>query len=163
MNSTRTGILLQGIVLGILAVCISVPPVNAQGETQPENAGRRVLADPSASPPATVPNNADIKCAIVEWNPDASTPKLTLLCPPLEVFAPLRVYLTLSWEKPEQVPRDYRKIIASPKTPTKMRSTRKGVFVWLKVQRNHEGEPPVRWVSFNYLVGIGLQPNSGSR
>ncbi len=163
MNSTRTWIGLQGIVVGILAVCICVPLVRAQGETQPTNAGRRLLADPVASPSVGVPNEAEIKCAIVEWNPDASTPKLTLVCPPSEVFAPLRVYLSLSWEKPEQVPRDYRKIIASPKTPTKMRSSRKGVFVWLKVQRNHEDEPPVRWVSFNYLVGIGLQPNSGSR
>lgn len=105
--------------------------------------------------------NLDIPCAVLDWDTEAPTPKLTLLCPPSEVFAPLRVHLKLSWDKSEHVPEDCSQILAPPKTHTKVRADRGALFVWLKIQGKEKSK--ARWVVFNHIVGIALQPESGAK
>ena len=53
----------------------------------------------------------------------------------------------------------YRKIVALPVTPRRLRSTGKGVFVWLKVHRNHEDRPPVRWCAVKVPAPAGWTMN----
>jgi len=147
----------------LLVVCLAT--TFAQGQKEKEmvaaaNVGTHLAAAPGESWPAKVSSEPEIKCTVVEWDPNVPMPKLTLLCPPGEVFAPLRVYIKFSWETPEQVPEEYRKIIAAPGTQTKMRSMRARALVWLKVQQEKEREPKARWMSFNYLVGLALQPDA---
>lgn len=98
----------------------------------------------------------DVKCAVVEWNITSPKPTMRLVCPPEEVFAPLRVYFDLSWAKREDVPTYYLSISAPPKTQTKMHWNSSEVHVWLKVYNESRGEAEEKWVSFSEVVGFWL-------
>jgi hypothetical protein len=161
MNSIRMRILVKNLLFGVLALCFSATPARSQDQGETPAAGDRVFPGPGEQ--ADLPDTLELKCAIVEWQADAPTPKLTIVCPPREVFTPLRVYLQFSWAKPEQVPPDYRDIVAPPNMQTKMRSNKKAAFLWLKVHRKDKGKPQVKWVSFNYILGMALQPVSSTQ
>jgi len=45
----------------------------------------------------------DVVCSIVESKLSDPAPSLTVLCPPQDIFAPLHVYLKLSWLKPADI------------------------------------------------------------
>ncbi len=102
----------------------------------------------------------DIDCSIREWNAAPPKPLLTLLCPPEAVFAPLRVYLRLSWMKPEDVPTDVGRIIVQPTGWTKIRTNRTAVMVRLDVARETGQNPRPTWVSFNGVVDVALIKDS---
>jgi len=130
--------------------------VLAQKASQPSNE-ENFLPAGSGQPMTLKPKDLpDIQCSVVEWNSAPPKPALTLLCPPEEVFAPLRVYIKLSWLKPEDVPDNAVSIVASPKTHTKLRTSKKAAWVRLKVSGNPEEKPQEKWVSFNGLADVAL-------
>jgi hypothetical protein len=133
-------------ILAWLPICIAGQEVARSG-------------DISALPPATgealtvAPNNKpDISCSVVEWKADLPRPTLTILCPPEDVFAPLHVYLKLSWLKPEDVPPSARNVMAAAKTPTRLRTNKSATWVWLR----DRGKPGGAWVVFNGVVDMAL-------
>jgi hypothetical protein len=100
----------------------------------------------------------DLKCAVVEWNDGPHKPSLIVVCPPEEVFAPLRLYLRLSWKRDEDVPRDFQNLIAQPNTQTKINWTRQGDYrVLLKTERKSDGSGRPAWVDFNDLTGLYIK------
>ncbi|HEX7289268.1 MAG TPA: hypothetical protein VF532_23995 [Candidatus Angelobacter sp.] len=50
------------------------------------------------------PSDAAISCSVVKYEWDDVMPVLHLLCPGPQVFAPLRVHLTLTWKNENEVP-----------------------------------------------------------
>lgn len=98
----------------------------------------------------------DISCSVVEWKNDAATPTLALICPPQNVFAPLHVYLKLSWLKPEDVPLSAREITAASNTLTKLRTNKSTAWVWLGTRERQGVAPHRTWVAFNGLVDMAL-------
>ena len=98
----------------------------------------------------------DVSCSIVEWKDDQPKPTLAVVCPPQETFAPLHVYLKLSWLKPEDVPLCVRRISAPAKTLIKIRTDRSTAWVWLAVREKPDAAPRQTWVGFNAVVDLAL-------
>jgi hypothetical protein len=76
--------------------------------------------------------------------------------PAEEIFAPLHVYLKVSWHKAEDVPADTRGIRAPARTPTKLRTNKSAVWLWLGVQEKQDAPPRKKWVPFSGLVDVAL-------
>lgn len=112
---------------------------------------------PTTGEPLTVTpsDRSDIGCAVVEWNVEVAKPALTVLCPPEEILAPLHVYLKVSWLKSEDVPAYARMIQAPPRTPTKLRTDRTAVWIWLSVQ-DKDASLRKKWVAFTGVVDLAL-------
>ena len=142
----------------ILVVVLAFPLVSAlaQRVSQPSSEGNLLPAGTGEAVTVKPTDLPDIQCSVVDWNKAPPKPALTLLCPPEEVFAPLRVYIKLSWLKPKDVPDNASHILAPPKTQTKLRTSKKAASVWLKVSGNAEEQPQAKWVSFNSLVDVAL-------
>jgi hypothetical protein len=54
------------------------------------------------------PSDASISCSVVKYEWDDVMPILHLLCPGPQVFAPLRVHLTLTWKNESEVPQSIK-------------------------------------------------------
>ena len=98
----------------------------------------------------------DIECSIQEWNPVGPKPFLKLLCPPQAEFAPVRVYLKLSWLNADDIPIDLARIIARPLRATKIRTSKSAVMVRLEVAVDSGEGAQEKWVGFNGLVDVAL-------
>jgi hypothetical protein len=105
----------------------------------------------------------DVNCSIVEWKGDNSKPTLAVVCPPQDTFAPLHLYLKLSWLKPEDVPQDVRSITVPAKTIVKMRTTGSTAWVWLAVKEKPSAAARRTWMGFNAVVDIALLTFSPKR
>jgi len=119
-----------------------------QGDFLPATTGEPLTVAPSDRP--------DLNCSVVEWNAETPKPTLTVLCPPEEILAPLHVYLKVSWLKPEDVPAYAQRIQAPPKAPTKLRTNRTAVWLWLGVQQKQDGPWRRKWVAFTGVVDVAL-------
>jgi len=114
-------------------------------------------------PPSTgealtlAPNDMpDINCSILDWKDDSPKPTLAVLCPPQDTFAPVYLYLKLSWLKSEDVPSLVRSITAQAKTLTKIRTTKSAAWVVLGVKENGTASPRQIWLAFNAVADIAL-------
>jgi len=139
---------------------------------QPRGSPRPVLSLPSErlqSPTANPVSNREltrrngsakshvIKCAVVAWNPAELQPALTLVCPPSQVFAPLRVYMKVSWKATEDVPEECRRIVAEPKSQTRLETIKNRLRVWLPIADKKGNGQSSRWVEFNFLQALLLE------
>ena len=98
----------------------------------------------------------DLDCSIQKWNAAVPKPTLTLLCPPQDVFAPLHLYLKLSWLTAEEMPSYAANIVAPGNTLTKIRMKKTIALLRLRVTEK-QGEPArPRWVPFTGVVDVGL-------
>ena len=88
----------------------------------------------------------DVNCSIVEWKGDTSKPTLAVVCPHQDTFAPLHLYLKLSWLKSEDVPLDVRSITVPAKTIVKTRVTGSTAWVWLAVKEKPSAAARRTWV-----------------
>jgi hypothetical protein len=101
---------------------------------------------------------ADIKCAIVQWTVEPPRPALIVVCPPEEVFAPLRIYFKLSWKRDGDLPRNFQALMAQSKTQTKMHWTSQGDYhVLLQADQKNGRVSRPEWVHFTDLEGIYLK------
>lgn len=98
----------------------------------------------------------DINCSILDWKGDSPQPTLAVLCPPQDTFAPVYLYLKLSWLKNEDVPSTVRSITAPAKTLTKIRTTKSAAWVWLGIKEKLDASPRRTWVAFNAVADIAL-------
>jgi hypothetical protein len=100
-------------------------------------------------------SSSDMKCAVVEWNAAPPKPSLILVCPPDEVFAPLRVYFKLCWKRTEDIPDDFQHLIVPPKSLAKFYWTSAYQYrVQLKTERKKGGSPRTEWVNFTDLSAV---------
>jgi hypothetical protein len=120
----------------------------SKGDFLPPTTGEALTVTPSDKP--------DVSCSVVEWNGASAKPTLTVLCPPEELFAPLHVYLKVSWLKAEDVPGYTRAIQAPARTPTKLRTNKTAVWIWLGVQEKEDAPPSKKWVPFSGVVDVAL-------
>jgi hypothetical protein len=95
-------------------------------------------------------------CAIEDWRHDGRKPILTLVCPPDEIFAPLRVLITLSWAEPRDIPRNLNDIEIRPRLPVKLTSTGRGLGVRLPIFPAGEKRPHEDWLWFTEIQHVRL-------
>ena len=108
------------------------------------------------------PGNAirpsDIKCSIIEWETSPPKPALTVVCPPPEVFSPLRVFLKFSWMDAKDVPKEAAKVVAEPKAATKIQLGKGSVRAFLKISKEASSPGKEKWVAFNSLQSFAIIP-----
>ena len=98
----------------------------------------------------------DVNCSIAEWKDDPPIPTLAVVCPPRETFAPVHLYLKLSWIKPDDVLVFVYRIAAPAKTLIKIRTDKSTAWVWIGVREKPKAAPRQTWVGFNAVVDVAL-------
>lgn len=105
----------------------------------------------------------EIGCEVLKWNDQPPAPTLAILCPPQSIFAPLHVYLKLSWLKPEDVPFCSHEITAQARSLTKIRTNQSATWVWLDVRGRKGVASHKTWVAFNAIEDVALLSKSTSQ
>ena len=150
-------LMVPGIYLILLVAFFACPLVSVpqqgiaksnNGDFLPATIGEPLTVTPSDRP--------DVNCSVVEWNAERAKPTLTVLCPPEDILAPLHVYLKVSWLKSGDMPAYARMIQAPARTPTKLRTDRTAVWIWLAVQEKQDAPPHRKWVAFTGVVDVAL-------
>ncbi len=109
--------------------------------------------------PGNAVRSSDIKCSIVEWVDTPPKPELTVVCPPPEIFAPLRVFLKFSWVDSKDVPKDVAKVVAKPRAETKIQLGKANIKVFLKMSKDADDSGKEKWVAFNALQAFAIVPS----
>jgi hypothetical protein len=149
----------------LTAILLLVLIARPLGGQTPPTEKREIAPLPATTgaPLTVVPlDSPDIECSIQEWKSTAEKPYLKLLCPPENAYAPVRVYLKLSWLKMEDVAKDLNKIVIRPKQSTRIRSNQTGVLVRMEIS-SPDGRPQMKWVEFNGVVDLALLTDSRHR
>jgi len=150
--------LLAGIT--IITGCLATPRHSSSQSTHKDRLEGNFLPATTGEPLTIAPvDRQDIDCIVAEWSPTPTRPILTLICPPNTVFAPLRVLIKLSWMKPEDTRVTSQEILAFPGNPTKIRTNKTAVQVWLQTtEKNENGgrKPRARWVGFDAVVDMAM-------
>ena len=108
-------------------------------------------------------NHSDVSCSVIDWSAKASKPALTVLCPPEEVFAPVHVYLKVSWLNENEVPAYARTIHVQARALTKLRTDKSALRVWLGVREKQDTAVRGKWVAFTGVVDLALLSLSSER
>ena len=145
------------VAVALFLACIVWWSINLCGQDNllPPPRGEALTLTPTDMP--------DVSCSVVQWKGDPVIPTLAVICPPQNVFAPLHVYLKLSWLKSEDVPLSARGIAAAEKTLIKIRTNKSIAWVWLEVRERQGATPHRTWVAFNGVVDIALLTLSSKR
>ena len=101
---------------------------------------------------------SDIKCSIIEWDTSPPKPALTVVCPPPEIFSPIRVFLKFSWVDAKDVPKEAAKVVAEPKMGTKIQLGKGSIRAFLKVSKEADSPSKDKWVAFNSLQSFAIVP-----
>jgi hypothetical protein len=120
------------------------------------------MGEPFTVVPTDLP---DVECQVLGWSTYGTTkPTLTLLCPPEQVFAPLRVLIKLSWleEGSKALPVDPGKFLIVPGEKTSLRTRKESAFVHLRML-DAAGKPHHVWVSFTGVVDVALLQGTSKR
>jgi hypothetical protein len=131
--------------------------ISVDGQEMTRRSQIHLLPPPTGNALTLTPTDMpDVSCSIVEWKDDQPKPTLAVVSPPQETFAPLHLYLKLSWMKAEDVPLCVRRITAPAKTMIKIRTDRSTAWVWLGVREKPDAAPRQTWVGFNAVVDVAL-------
>jgi hypothetical protein len=98
------------------------------------------------------------KSSVIEWETGSPKPALTVVCPPPEIFSPLRVFLKFSWVDAKDVPKEAAKVVAEPKTATKIQLGKGSVRAFLKISKEPDSPTKEKWVGFNSLQSFAIVP-----
>jgi hypothetical protein len=175
MKAISTKCLLIILLVWMAPFAISQGPGQRQGDPQySDSMGQPVhnsithdgtlLSDswqrnPNPFRPGSSIKTSEIKCSIIEWDRSAPKPILTVVCPPPEVFTPLRVFLKFSWMEARDVPKDAAKVVAEPRATTKIVLEKANIKVFLKISKGAEDSGKQRWMAFNALQGFAIVPS----
>jgi hypothetical protein len=119
--------------------------------------GANFLPSPLGEALTLVPKDMpEIDCAVLKWKNGPPAPTLAILCPPQNVFAPLHVYLKLSWLRPEDVPSCAHEIATHARSLTKIRTNQSAAWVWLDVQQKPGAPSHKIWVAFDAVEDFAL-------
>ena len=151
------------VAVALFLACIAWWSISLYGQDTADGEAN-LLPPPRGEALTLTPTDMpDVSCSVVQWKGDPVTPTLAVICPPQNVFAPLHVYLKLSWLKPEDVPLSARGIAAPEKTLIKIRTNKSIAWVWLEVRERQGTIPHSTWVAFNGVVDIALLTLSSKR
>lgn len=105
------------------------------------------------------PSDASISCAVVKYEWDDVMPILHLLCPGPQVFAPLRVHLTLTWKNEAEVPETIKtmRVESDRNSVVQFKSQPGESRVELTLYDVEETQSLKEWVKFT-KVKVGLVP-----
>lgn len=132
-------------IVGLLALLFSVLPalaqnINPQGNNQSAQAscpsGNCINENNFAAAPSlpSVPvkgkwevedfknSDASVSCSVVKYDSTLARPILHLICPGPDVFAPLRVHLSLSWKQVSEIPAIMRSMLVDVSRSVKFKS-----------------------------------------
>jgi hypothetical protein len=145
------------LLAGVITICLgasrsvlcqSEHPVESQANFLPATVGEPLTIKPV--------DMQDIDCIVAGWQPSTKLPVLTLICPPSTVFSPMRVLIKFSWMKPEDIPVGLEHIQAPAGTPTKIRTSKTAVQVWLPVNKKGKTDARESWIAFNAVIDVAL-------
>lgn len=146
-----------------------------QGNTQSTQAcpsGRCVNANnfaPAASlPPVPVrgkwetedfkPSDASVSCAVVKYDSTVTRPTLHLLCPGPDIFAPLRVHLSLTWKHVSEIPSIMKSMLVDVSRSVKFKSKPGKSKAELTLHDPQDAHSTREWITFTDVnVGLVLQ------
>lgn len=101
------------------------------------------------------PTDASVSCAVVKYDSTVSRPVLHLLCPGPDVFAPLRVHLTLTWKNENEMPPIMRSMPVDISRSVNFKSRPGFSKVELRFQDPQARRSIKEWVTFTE-VNVGL-------
>jgi hypothetical protein len=100
--------------------------------------------------------DASISCSVAKYDSAAARPVLHLICPERDVFAPLRVHLTLSWKDVAQIPLTMRSMLVDTNRVVRFKSTKVGESsAELTLQAPNASRSIKEWIKFTD-VNVGL-------
>jgi hypothetical protein len=105
------------------------------------------------------PSDASISCSVVKYEWDDVMPVLHLLCPGPQVFAPLRVHLTLTWKNESEVPDTIKtmRVDSDRNSMVQFKSQPGESRVELTLNDPDQTQSLKEWVKFT-KVKVGLVP-----
>ncbi|HYX54076.1 MAG TPA: hypothetical protein VE783_11545 [Candidatus Limnocylindrales bacterium] len=92
--------------------------------------------------------DASISCAIVKYQAD-NKPQVHLLCPGPEIYAPLRVYLALTWNEAKDVPSSLKNLQVDTNAAVRFKSRPGNPMAELTLRDAARSQK--EWVSFNKI------------
>lgn len=126
---------------GQLASAASLPSIPSKGKWQVEDFRT---------------TDASISCSVAKYDSAAARPVLHLICPERQVFAPLRVHLTLSWKDVAQIPLSMRSMLVDTNRAVRFKSHGIGdSSAELTLQAPNASRPVKQWIKFTD-VNVGL-------
>lgn len=100
--------------------------------------------------------DASISCSVAKYDSTAARPILHLICPERDVFAPLRVHLTLSWKDVAQIPLSMRSMLVDTNRVVRFKSRGIGdSSAELTLQDPNASRSVRQWIKFTD-VNVGL-------
>jgi hypothetical protein len=101
------------------------------------------------------PSDDSISCAVVKYDSTLALPILHLLCPGPDIFAPLRVHLTLTWKDVSEMPFVMKSMLVDPSKSVKFKSKAGDSRAELTLHDPQQTHSTKQWVSFT-AVNVGL-------
>jgi hypothetical protein len=142
-----------------LLACLAWYGVCTSAQETSVHGGATLLPPPTGDAFTLVPKDMqDITCAVLKWKDEPSLPTLAIICPPQDIFAPLHIYLKLSWLTPDDVPSSAHRITAMASSITKMRTNKSTAWLWLDVREEQGAASHKTWVGFNAVEDLALLP-----
>jgi hypothetical protein len=101
--------------------------------------------------------NSSISCAVMKYDVTSSLPILHLLCPGPQIFAPLRVHLTLSFADVKEIPKDMHDMLVDFNRAVRFKSKSGESQAELTLHAKADTQTEKMWVKFTKVnVGIVL-------
>jgi hypothetical protein len=101
--------------------------------------------------------NNSISCAVMKYDVTTSFPILHLLCPGPQIFAPLRVHLTLSFADIKEIPKDMNNMLVDFSHAVRFKSKPGESQAELTLHAKEDAQTQTKWVKFTKVnVGIVL-------
>src|SRR5438270_9800790 len=160
-----------------LIICLLVIPLSAQNLNPGPNVSQcrnGICSQQTASVPSfpahPVPGkwevedfkstNSSISCAVTKYDVTSSFPILHLLCPGPQIFAPLRVHLTLTFSDIKEIPKDMRNMLVDFNRAVRFKSKPGDSQAELTLRGKEDTQTLTKWVKFTKVnVGIVLPEN----
>jgi hypothetical protein len=100
--------------------------------------------------------DASVSCSVAKYDSTAARPILHLICPERDVFAPLRVHLTLSWKDVAQIPLSMRSMLVDTNRAVRFKSRGIGdSSAEITLQDPNAPRSIKQWIKFTD-VNVGL-------
>lgn len=105
-------------------------------------------------------SNSSISCSVMKYDVTSSLPILHLLCPGPQIFAPLRVHLTLTFADMKEIPKDLHNMLVDFNRAVKFKSKGGDSQAELTLHAREDTQAQTKWVKFTKVnVGIVLPEN----
>ena len=113
------------------------------------------LHSQSEKVPEFKPSDSSISCSVVRYDRNEARPVLHLLCPEEQVFAPLRVHLSLSWNDIQEIPSNLKHMLVDIGGLAQFKSKMGDTEVKLRLREKSGAQSLTRWIKFT-MVTVGL-------